>query len=172
GAQLLWTNLLQAVPLVASAAIAHIIVGDFELGLTTSIIIGAVPAVYLGARLSSKAPDGVIRPALVFVLLASALKLLNVSTTILAVILIAVVLVGLPLWGAFDSAIHPASSWNTAGLKRRRWIRWQAYGAPVVVGFPVAVAYFARVRPLLVAAGGADVPGSSPSAASKITPAS
>jgi uncharacterized membrane protein YfcA len=171
GAQLVGTDLVQAVPLVASAALAHIIVGDFELGLTISIIIGAVPAVYVGARLSSKAPDGLIRPALVFVLLASALKLLNVPTTILAIILVAVVLVGLPVWGAFDSAIHPASSWNAAGLRRLRWIRWQAFGAPVVVGFAVAVAYFARVRPLLVAATPADITGPSPSSGSTVLPA-
>jgi uncharacterized membrane protein YfcA len=170
GAQLVGTDLVQAVPLVASAALAHIIVGDFELGLTASIIIGAVPAVYLGARLSSKAPDGLIRPALVFVLLASALKLLNVPTTILAIILIAVVVIGLPVWGAFDSAIHPASSWNAAGLHRRRWIRWQAFGAPVVVGFAVAVAYFARVRPLLVAAGPTDAIGPSSSPATIASP--
>jgi uncharacterized protein len=155
GAQLVGTDLVQAVPLVASAALAHILVGDFELSLTASIIIGAVPAVYVGARLSSKAPDGLIRPALVFVLLASALKLLDVSTPILGIVLIVVVLVGLPLWGAFDSAIHPQSSWDSAGLRRRRWIRWQALGAPTGIGFAVAVAYFAKARPLLIAAGSA-----------------
>ena len=78
GAELVGTDLVQAVPLVTSAAIAHIIVGDFELGLTTSILIGAVPAVWVGARLSSKAPDGVIRPApWSSCSLASALKLLG-----------------------------------------------------------------------------------------------
>ena len=55
--QLVGTDLVQAVPLVTSAAIAHIIVGDFELGLTLSILIGAIPAVYLGARVSTVAPD-------------------------------------------------------------------------------------------------------------------
>jgi uncharacterized membrane protein YfcA len=82
GAQLVGTDLVQAVPLVTSAAIAHMLVGDFELGLTTSILIGALPAVYVGARLV-EGPDGIIRPILVFVLLASALKLLNVPTGVL-----------------------------------------------------------------------------------------
>ena len=152
GAQLVGTDLVQAVPLVSSAALAHIIVGDFQLALTTSILIGALPAVYVGARMSSKAPDGVIRPALVFVLLASALKLLGISTVVLGVILLGVVFVGLALWGAVDAAAHPQSLWDTAGLPRRNWIRWQAFGAPIGVGFPVAVAYFARIRPQLVTA--------------------
>jgi uncharacterized membrane protein YfcA len=58
GAELVGTDLVQAVPLVASAALAHIIVGDFEIALTAAIILGSVPAVWVGARLSSKAPDG------------------------------------------------------------------------------------------------------------------
>src|SRR5437870_1826265 len=82
--------------------------------LTASILIGAVPAVYVGARASSKAPDGLIRPALVFVLLASALKLLDVSTGVLGLVLLAVVLVGPPAWGAVDATIHPQSSWDVA----------------------------------------------------------
>ena len=152
GAHLVGTDLVQAVPLVTSAALAHIIVGDFQLGLTSSILIGALPAVYVGARLSSKAPDGIIRPALVVVLLASALKLLDVPTDTLGVILLLVILVGLPIWGAVDGAAHPQHLWDAAGLRRRTWIRWQAFGAPFLVGFPVSAVYFATARPKLVAA--------------------
>ena len=146
GSQLVGTDLVQAVPLVTSAALAHILVGDLELGLTASILIGALPAVYVGARLSSNAPEGVIRPAIVLVLLASALKLLEVPTAVLGVILAAVALVGLPIWGAIDAAAHPQSMWDRAGLSRRRWIGWQAFGAPIGIGFAVAAAYFARTR--------------------------
>jgi hypothetical protein len=152
GGHLVGTDLVQAVPLVTAAALAHILVGDFELDLTTSILIGALPAVYVGARLSSKAPDGLIRPALVVVLLASALKLLDVPTGVVGVFLLAVALVGLPLWGAVDAAAHPDTTWEGAGLRRRGWIRWQVLGAPIGIGFAVAVAYFAKTRPRLVAA--------------------
>jgi uncharacterized membrane protein YfcA len=151
GAHLVGTDLVQAVPLVAAAALAHILVGDFELALTASILIGALPAVYVGARMSSKAPDGVIRPALVFVLLASALKLLDVPTSTLGFVLLGVALVGLPVWGAVDAAAHPDGMWQSAGLRRSSWIRWLAFTAPFGVGFGVGVVYFAKIRPRLEA---------------------
>jgi uncharacterized protein len=155
GAQLVGTDLVQAIPLVTSAAIAHIIVGDFQLSLTASILIGAVPAVYVGARLSSIAKDGIIRPALVVVLLASALKLLDVPTVVVGAIIAALVFVGFPIWGVIDGAMHPQHLWDATGRRRSVWLRWLAFGAPVLLGFPVAVAYFARIRPRLLAAEGA-----------------
>ena len=77
---LVGTDLVQAIPLVAAAAIGHVMFGDLRLGLTAALLVGAVPGVYVGARLSAKAPDAVIRPLLVAVLIASALKLLGVPT--------------------------------------------------------------------------------------------
>jgi uncharacterized protein len=67
--------------LVASAALGHLLFGDFHLDLTTSLLLGCIPGVWVGAHLSSRAPGGLVRRALAFVLLASALKLLNVSNT-------------------------------------------------------------------------------------------
>ncbi len=151
GAELVGTDLVQAVPLVTSAAIAHILFGDFRLGLTASVLLGSIPGVYIGARLSSKAPDGIIRPALVYVLLASGLKLLGLSTPMLGLVLAAFALVALPVWGAVDALGHPAAQWDAAGLSRRNWVRMQALGAPFVFGFPAAIAYFARARPALEA---------------------
>jgi uncharacterized membrane protein YfcA len=151
GAELVGTDLVQAIPLVTAAAIAHILVHDFKLGLTASILIGSVPAVYLGARLSARARDGVIRPALLLVLLASGLKLLNVPTVTLAVVLVVFALVAYPIWGAIDAAGHSERVWNATGKSRRSWIRRQALLAPVGIGFGVAVAYFAKMRPLLLA---------------------
>ena len=82
--QLVGTDLLQAIPLVASAALGHVLFGDFQLDLTSSLLVGALPGVYLGARVSVKASDHIIRPALLFVLTASALKLLGLSAVALA----------------------------------------------------------------------------------------
>ncbi|MFI7452644.1 sulfite exporter TauE/SafE family protein [Nonomuraea sp. NPDC049714] len=77
--QLVGTDLVQAVPLVVSAAVGHLLFGDFRFDLTLSLLIGSIPGVYLGARVSSRAPGGLIRAMLAVVLLASALKLLGVA---------------------------------------------------------------------------------------------
>jgi uncharacterized membrane protein YfcA len=55
------TDLVQAIPLVGSAAVGHLLFGDFQLDLTASLLVGSIPGVYLGARLSSRANDAVIR---------------------------------------------------------------------------------------------------------------
>jgi uncharacterized membrane protein YfcA len=88
GSELVGTDLVQAVPLVGSAALAHVLFGDFKLGLTASLLLGALPGVYLGAQASVRAPDEVIRPALAFVLSATAIKLLGAGNTLLGVLLV------------------------------------------------------------------------------------
>ncbi len=55
---LVGTDLVQAVPLVASAALAHVLFGDFHLGITVALVIGCIPGVFLGATLSSRMPGG------------------------------------------------------------------------------------------------------------------
>src|SRR3954468_22053265 len=85
--ELVGTDLVQAVPLVASAALGHIIFGDFKLALTASILVGAIPGVFIGAQLSSRAPDAIIRPALVAVLVGSSLKLLGSGNWVLGLTL-------------------------------------------------------------------------------------
>ena len=95
---LVGTDLVQAVPLVAAAALGHVLFGDFKLATTASVVLGSVPGVYLGARYSSVAPDRIIRRALVFVLVASGLKLLNMPTTNLGIVLLAALITGPAIW--------------------------------------------------------------------------
>jgi uncharacterized membrane protein YfcA len=76
--ELVGTDLIQAIPLVASAALGHALFGDVRFGLTTSLVVGALPGVYAGARLSSRAPDRVVRPTLFAILAASGLRLVLV----------------------------------------------------------------------------------------------
>jgi len=92
--ELVGTDLVQAIPLVAAAAAGHLLFGDFELDLTASLLAGSIPGVYLGARLSSRANDAVIRPTLAVVLVASGLKLLGVTNLEMAMLMLPVVLGG------------------------------------------------------------------------------
>jgi uncharacterized membrane protein YfcA len=92
------TDLVQAVPLVTAAALGHVFFGDLHLDLSAAILVGSVPGVLLGARLSSRAPAGLIRSALVLVLLASALKLFGVPNAAIGVIMVAVVAAGAIGW--------------------------------------------------------------------------
>ncbi len=96
--QIVGTDLVQAVPLVASAALGHLLFGDFRLDLTTSLLIGAIPGVYVGARCSARASQSLIRRALVVVLIASALKLLGAGNEVLLAALVATLVLGPAVW--------------------------------------------------------------------------
>lgn len=96
--QLVGTDLLQAVPLVASAAFGHLLFGDFQITITSSLLLGSIPGVFLGAQLSARAPGGLVRRALAFVLLASSLKLLGAPNAATGVILATALCVGPLLW--------------------------------------------------------------------------
>ncbi len=93
GSQMVGTDLAQAIPMVGAAAIAHILFGDFKLGLTTSILIGSIPGVLIGAAVSSYAPTLFLRGALSAVLLVSGLKLVNVPTLAIGIVLLVSVVV-------------------------------------------------------------------------------
>jgi hypothetical protein len=78
--QLVGTDLTQAVPLTAAAALGALAFGHVEFAVTASIIVGSVPAVLIGSLLSSRAPDRYIRPVITFVIFASGLKYIGVGT--------------------------------------------------------------------------------------------
>ncbi|GAB2813565.1 sulfite exporter TauE/SafE family protein [Actinocorallia aurea] len=104
--QLVGTDLVQAVPLVAAAALGHILFGDFQLAVTAPLLVGSIPGVYLGARISAHAPGDLIRRALAVVLVASALKMFGVPVTALA-------------WIIATFAVAALATWITLRLRRR-----------------------------------------------------
>jgi uncharacterized membrane protein YfcA len=76
--EMVGTDLIQAIPLVGAAAIGHYLFGRLDFSIIGSVLLGAIPAVIVGAH-SSKGADRFIRPVLVAVLAISALGLLGVS---------------------------------------------------------------------------------------------
>ena len=96
--QLVGTDLTQAVPLTMAAALGALAFGHVEFAVTTSLVIGSVPAVLVGSLLSSRAPDRYIRPAITFVIFASGLKYVGVGTTALGWILCSLLLAIGVIW--------------------------------------------------------------------------
>jgi uncharacterized protein len=96
--QLVGTDLTQAIPLTLAAALGALAFGHVEFAVTTSLIIGSVPAVLVGSFLSASAPDRYIRPAITFVIFASGLKYVGLSTEALGWSLCATLLLAAAAW--------------------------------------------------------------------------
>ncbi len=115
--QLVGTDLTQAVPLTLAAALGAVTFGHVEFAVTTSMILGSVPAVLVGSLLSSRAPDRIIRPVITFVIFASGLKYVGVGTTDLGWVLIAVLFAvgaGLATWQLWRKRGVPTLEIGTA----------------------------------------------------------
>ncbi len=65
------TDVFHAAVLLWAAGAAHWVGGNIDFGLAGNILIGSVPGVVIGTRLSVKAPQGFLRGALGVVLIAS-----------------------------------------------------------------------------------------------------
>ena len=65
------TDVFHAAVLLWAAGIAHWVGGNVDFTLAGNILLGSVPGVIIGAALSSRAPQGVIRTALGVVLVGS-----------------------------------------------------------------------------------------------------
>ncbi|MFG2085656.1 MULTISPECIES: sulfite exporter TauE/SafE family protein [unclassified Spirillospora] len=89
--QLVGTDLLQAVPLVFAAAIGHLLFGDFRMEVTTALLAGSIPGVYLGSKISARAPSTLIRRFLILVLVASSLKMFGMGAVPMGWTLLALV---------------------------------------------------------------------------------
>lgn len=96
--QLVGTDLVQAIPLVASASLGHLIFGEVSFSLTAALLIGAIPGAFLGAQVSSRAPGGLIRRALAILLMASGLKLIGAPTSVVLGATAVAILLGPIVW--------------------------------------------------------------------------
>ncbi|MCX6399604.1 MAG: sulfite exporter TauE/SafE family protein [Propionibacteriales bacterium] len=74
--RLVGTDLVQAVPLVLSAALANIAIHGLDWGLLIPLVIGSVPGTLIGARIAPRVPQSFIRRGIVIVLTMSGIALL------------------------------------------------------------------------------------------------
>jgi uncharacterized membrane protein YfcA len=100
--RLVGTDLAQSLPLTAAATLGTLLFGHVHLGVTLDIILGSVPAVILGARLSSRSLSRHLRPIIAALVLLSGLKYIGAPLLLLGVS--AIVLLpascGLVIWSA------------------------------------------------------------------------
>jgi uncharacterized membrane protein YfcA len=90
---LVGTDLTQAVPMLVAGAIAHAGLGEISIAVVVSLLIGQIPGVILGARLSTRYDGHLLRWLLMVILAATALKLLGAPSLFSGVIAIVGVLI-------------------------------------------------------------------------------
>jgi uncharacterized membrane protein YfcA len=90
---LVGTDLTQAVPMLITGAIAHAGFGEISIAIVVSLLIGQIPGVWIGARMSSRYDGHALRWLLMVVLAATALRLLGVSSLIAGMIAIVGVII-------------------------------------------------------------------------------
>lgn len=95
---LVGTDLTQAVPMLIVGAIAHAGFGEISIAVVVSLMIGQIPGVWIGARMSSRYDGHALRWLLMVVLAATALKLLGASSLISGSIAIAGLIVVIALY--------------------------------------------------------------------------
>jgi uncharacterized membrane protein YfcA len=74
--ELVGTDIFQAFMLLASGVIGYLLSGTINWSMVLLLLVGSLPGVFLGSRLSKYIPDSILRPLLASVLAFSGWKLL------------------------------------------------------------------------------------------------
>tara|TARA_B110000858_G_scaffold32791_1_gene36386 strand:+ start:832 stop:1617 length:786 start_codon:yes stop_codon:yes gene_type:complete len=69
------TDIAHAVPLTLIAGLSHLfLLGNVDLVLLASLLVGSLPAIHLGAKLATKIPNQILQPILATILLGIGIK--------------------------------------------------------------------------------------------------
>ncbi|MFN2615388.1 MAG: sulfite exporter TauE/SafE family protein [Actinomycetota bacterium] len=74
-AELVGSDVVHASMLVTVAALGHISIGTVEPRIVGSLLVGSIPGVLVGSRMTVRTPEAALRPILATVLLISGVKL-------------------------------------------------------------------------------------------------
>jgi uncharacterized membrane protein YfcA len=74
--RLVGTDIVHAIPVALIGGIGHALIGNINVPLLVALLVGSIPGVILGARLTSFMPERVVTPALAIVLLIVGVRLL------------------------------------------------------------------------------------------------
>ena len=75
-ARVVGTDLAHAVPLTAVAGLGHWQMGTVDVSLLGMLLLGSLPGIYLGSRLSARVPERWLRPALATLLLLIGIRMI------------------------------------------------------------------------------------------------
>ena len=67
-------DIAHAVPLTFIAGFAHLLLGNVDFALLGSLLVGSLPAIYVGTRLGSRLPNQILQPILASILMILGLK--------------------------------------------------------------------------------------------------
>lgn len=70
------TDIAHAVPLTAIAGLGHLHFGSVDFNLLLGLLLGGIPAIYLGSLIGKRLPDKVLRPLIALLLLGMGIKLM------------------------------------------------------------------------------------------------
>jgi uncharacterized membrane protein YfcA len=74
--RLVGTDIAHAVPLTLVAGIGHASLGHVDWQLLTSLLIGSLPGIWIGAQLTKAFPEGLVRTLLCIALVTAGLKVM------------------------------------------------------------------------------------------------
>lgn len=98
--KLVGTDLVQAVPLVISAAIGHVLVQGVTWSVLIPLILGGTPGTFLGARLARFVSPSIIRRGIVIVLTLTGLAMLKLPPVWVGIIGAALLILGPIAWAS------------------------------------------------------------------------
>lgn len=123
--RLVGTDLVQAIPLVASAAISHVIVSGVDWEVLLPLVLGGAPGAFVGARLAATVPASVVKRGIAMVLTLTGLTMLGVPPVAVGIIGAGMVILGPIAWIALrevtrdrmtaDGTIHAPHTWVRNG---------------------------------------------------------
>ncbi|MBM6401098.1 sulfite exporter TauE/SafE family protein [Phycicoccus sp. MQZ13P-5] len=102
--RLVGTDLVQAVPLVLSAAVSHVIVSGITWAVLIPLVLGGTPGTFVGARLAAWVPGTAIRRGIVIVLTLTGLSLLKVPPMVVGATGAALLVLGPLAWAVLRRA--------------------------------------------------------------------